>query len=101
MSLRSANYVNNNTEAHVKEPNRKHDQNHGNQPTRRLHTTPTHPPGDEAAHAGAADVGGVIGPKTRNTDYTSRFTGGSIRAEWLKTAAAAGTTDERTTTAYA
>jgi hypothetical protein len=88
-------YVNNNTEAYVKEPNRKHDRNHGNQPTRRLHTSPTRPPDDEAAHTGAADVGGVIGPKTRDTDYT-RFTGGSISAEWLKTAAAAGTADERT-----
>jgi hypothetical protein len=55
----------------------------------------TRPPDDGAAHAGAADVGGVIGPKTRDTDYT-RFTGGSISAEWLKTAAAAGTTDEST-----
>jgi hypothetical protein len=51
MSLRSAKYVNNDTEAHVKEPNREHDRNHGNQLTRGLHTSPTHPPGDEAAHA--------------------------------------------------
>jgi hypothetical protein len=77
MSLRSAKYVNNNTEAHVKEPNREHDRNHGNQPTRGLHTSPTRPPDDEAAHAGAANIGGVIGPMTRDTDYT-RFTGGSI-----------------------
>jgi hypothetical protein len=86
MALRSAKYVNNNTEAHVKEPsNREHDRNHGNQPMGRLHTSPARPPDDEAAHAGAADVGGVIGPKTRDTDYT-RFTGGSISAERLKTA---------------
>ena len=28
MSLRSAKYVNNNTEAHVKEPNKEHDKDH-------------------------------------------------------------------------
>jgi hypothetical protein len=41
---------------------------------------------------GAADVGGVIGQQTRDTDYT-RFTGGAISAERLETAAAAGTPD--------
>jgi hypothetical protein len=95
MTLRSAKYVNNNTEDHAKEPNREHDRNHGKQPTGRLHTSPARPPEDEAAHAGAADVGGLIGPKTRDTDYT-RFTGGSISAERLKTAAAAGATNEST-----
>jgi hypothetical protein len=59
------------------------------------HHPPTHPPGDEAVHGGAADVGGVIGQKTRDTDYT-RSTGGSISAKWLETAAAAGTTGEST-----
>jgi hypothetical protein len=36
------------------------------------HHPPTHPPSD-AAHEGVADVGGVIGQQTRDTDYT-RFT---------------------------
>jgi hypothetical protein len=63
MALRSAEYVNNTTEAHVKGPDREHDRNHGNQPTGRLRTSPARPPGDEAAHAGAADVGGVIRSK--------------------------------------
>ena len=92
MALRSAKYVNNTPEAHVKESNREHDRNHGNQPTGRLRTSLARPPGDEAAHTGAAGVGGVIGPKTRDTDYT-RFTGGAISAERLETAAAAGTPD--------
>jgi hypothetical protein len=61
--------------------------------TRGMHISPTHPPGDEAAHAGATGVGGVIGQQTRDTDYT-RFTGGAISAERLETAAAAGTPDD-------
>jgi hypothetical protein len=52
------------------------------------HHAPTHPPGD-AAHESAADVGGVIGKQTSDTDYT-RFTGGAISAERLEAAAAAG-----------
>jgi hypothetical protein len=73
MALRSAKYVNNPPEAHVKESNREHDRNHGNQPTGRLRTSTTHPPGDEVAHTGTAGVGGVIGLKTRDTDYTSQI----------------------------
>ena len=98
MSHRSAKYVNKPPEAHVKESNRDHEWNHGNQrkePVRGLRTSPTHPPDGEVAHAGLAGVGGVIGPRTRDTDYT-RFTGGSLNVERLKTATAAGATNEST-----
>jgi hypothetical protein len=78
-------------EVHVNKPNKEHDRNHGNEPTGELHTSPAHPPGD-AAHEGVADVGGVIGQQTRDTDYT-RFTGGAISAERLEAAAAAGIPD--------
>ena len=90
MSLRSAKYANKQPETHVKESNRDHEWNHGNQ---RIETT--HPPDGMTAHAGLADVGGVIGPRTRDTDYT-RFTGGSLNVERLKTATAAGATNEST-----
>ena len=87
MSLRSAKYANKQSETHVKESNRDHEWNHGNQ---RIETT--HPPDGMTAHAGLADVGGVIGPRTRDTDYT-RFTGGSLNVERLKTATAAATNE--------
>jgi hypothetical protein len=59
------------------------------------HIGPPPPPGGLGPHTATAGVGGVIGPKTRDTDYT-RFTGGSISVERLKTAAAAGATNEST-----
>ena len=81
--------------AHVNGPQKEHDKHHGNRPTGELQAastrkscittpSPTHPPGDAE---GAADVGGVIGQKTRDTDYT-RFTGGAIGAERLDAVAA-------------
>jgi hypothetical protein len=89
--------VKNRIKAHVNGPQKEHDTHHGNKPTGELQAastrkscitapSPTHPPSDVE---GVADVGGVIGQKTRDTDYT-RYTGGAISAERLEAVAATG-----------